>query len=105
MVSDCGLGCKESRKTYFLEVEREHNGVRLWIRMQREQDDVSTGGGEGVGWCQIVDPDVNRAGQHTVPQKTVQVFWRFSLFYTYLKTWNGIEYVSRLVTKPLIVAF
>ena len=40
-----------------------------------------------------------------VPQKTVQVFWRFSLFYTYLKNWKGIGYVCRLVRKPLITAF
>ena len=46
MVSDCGPGCKESRMTYQLEVERERDGVRLWTQMQREQDDVSTGGGE-----------------------------------------------------------
>ena len=48
MVSDCGPGCEESRKTYFLEVERERDGVRLWTQMQKEQDDVPTGGGEGV---------------------------------------------------------
>ena len=48
MVSDCGPGCKESRKTYFLEVERESDGVRLWTRIQREQDDVPTEGGEGA---------------------------------------------------------
>ena len=47
MVSDCGRGCEESRTTYQLEVERERDGVRLWTRMQREQDDVPTGGGEG----------------------------------------------------------
>ena len=60
MVSDCGPGCKESRTTYSLEVERERDGVRLWTRMQREQDDVLSGGGEGAGWCQIVDLDVKR---------------------------------------------
>ena len=62
MVLDCGPGCEESRKTHFLEVERECDGVRLWTRMQREQDDVLSGGGEGAGWCQIVDPDAKRAG-------------------------------------------
>ena len=58
MVLDCGPRCKESRTMYQLEVEREWDGVRLWTQMQRKQDDVPTGGGEGVGWCQIVDPDV-----------------------------------------------
>jgi hypothetical protein len=29
MVSDCGHTCKESRTTYSLKVEREHDGVRL----------------------------------------------------------------------------
>ena len=48
MVSDYGPGCEESRMMYSLEAEREQDGVRLWTRMQREQDDVSTGGGEGV---------------------------------------------------------
>ena len=51
MVLDCGPGCEESRKTHFLEVERECDGVRLWTWMQTEQDNVPTGGGEGVGWC------------------------------------------------------
>ena len=46
MVSDCGQGCEQSRTTYSLEVERERDGVRLWIRMRREQDDVLTGGGQ-----------------------------------------------------------
>ena len=54
MVSDCGPGCEESRMTYFLKVERERGGVRLWTRMRREQDDVLSGGGEGARWCQIV---------------------------------------------------
>ena len=31
MVSDCGPGCEESRTTYSLEVERECDGVRLYI--------------------------------------------------------------------------
>ena len=62
MVSDCGPRCEESRTTYQLEVEREHDGVRLWMRMRREQDDVLPGGGEGAWWCQIVDPDAKRAG-------------------------------------------
>ena len=48
MVSDCGPRCEESRMTYFLKVERERDGVRLWTRMRREQDDVLSGGGEGV---------------------------------------------------------
>ena len=65
MVSDCGPGCKESRKTHFLEVERERDGVRLWTQMQTEQDDVPTGGGEGAEWCQIVDRDAKRAGRRT----------------------------------------
>ena len=49
-----------------LEVEREWDGVRLWTRMQREQDDILSGGGEGVGWCQIVDPDAKRVGRRTL---------------------------------------
>ena len=72
MVSDCGQGCEQSRMTYWLEVERDrdglrlrtemrreqdtyfleaekqHGGVRLWTRMRREQDDVLTGGAEGA---------------------------------------------------------
>ena len=48
MVSDSGPGCEESRTTYFLEVERERDGVRLRTRMRREQDNVPTGGGEGA---------------------------------------------------------
>jgi hypothetical protein len=62
MVSDCGPRCEESRTTYSLEVERERDGVRLWTRMRREKDDIPTGGGEGVGWCEIVDPDAKREG-------------------------------------------
>ena len=46
MVLDYGPGCKESRKTHFLEVERECDDVRLWTQMQTEQDDILTGGGE-----------------------------------------------------------
>ena len=65
MVSDCGPECEESRKTYFLEVERERNGVRLWTQMQREQDDIPTRGEEGAWWCQIEDADARRTGQHT----------------------------------------
>ena len=65
MVSDSGPGREESRTTYFLEVERERDGVRFWTRMRREQDNVPPGGGEGAGWCQIVDLDVRRAGQRT----------------------------------------
>ena len=48
MVSDSGPGCKESRTTYSLEVERERDGVRLRTRMRREQDNVLSGGGEGA---------------------------------------------------------
>ena len=48
MVSDCGRGCKESRATYELGVERDRDGVRLWARMRREQDNVLPGGGEGA---------------------------------------------------------
>ena len=47
MVSDCGCGCEESRTTYQLEVERERDVVRLWMRMRREQDNVLSGHGEG----------------------------------------------------------
>ena len=43
MVSDCGCGCEESRTTYSLEVERERDGVRLWTRMRRQQDNVHPG--------------------------------------------------------------
>ena len=46
MVSDCGPGCEESRKMYFLEVERVCDGVRLWTQMQREQDNVLPRGEE-----------------------------------------------------------
>ena len=46
MVSDCGPGCKQSRMTYQLEVEREWNGVRLWTQMQREQEDALPEGEE-----------------------------------------------------------
>ena len=52
VVLDCGPGCKRSRTTYKLEVEREHDGVRLWTRMQREHDNILSGGGEGAWWCQ-----------------------------------------------------
>ena len=48
MVLDCGRGCKESMTTYPLEVEMVCDGVRLWTRIQREQDDVLSGGGEGA---------------------------------------------------------
>ena len=65
MVSDCGPECKESRTTYSLEAQRERDGVRLWTQMRREKDNVPARGGEGVGWCQIVDPDAKRVGQHT----------------------------------------
>ena len=50
---------------HFLKVERERDGVRLWTQMQREQNNVLSGGREGVGWCQIVDQNVKRAGRHT----------------------------------------
>ena len=65
MLSDSGPGREESRTTYNLEVERERDGVRLWTRMRREQDNVLAGGGEGARCCQIVDPDEKRAGQRT----------------------------------------
>jgi hypothetical protein len=48
MVSDWGHGCEESKTTYKLEVEREHDGVRLKTKMQGEQDNVLSGGGEEV---------------------------------------------------------
>ena len=48
MVSDCERGCEESRTTYFLKVERERDGVRLWMRVRREQVNVLPGGGEGA---------------------------------------------------------
>ena len=48
MVSDCEQGCEESRTTYSLEVERKRDGVRLWTRMGKEQDDVLAAGGEGA---------------------------------------------------------
>jgi hypothetical protein len=48
MVSDRGPGCNGSRTTYSLKVERERDGVRLWARIQAEQDNVQTGGGEGA---------------------------------------------------------
>ena len=60
MVSDCGPGCEESRTTYQLEVERGQDGVRLWTQMRTEQDDILSGGREGAGWCEIVDPDAKR---------------------------------------------
>jgi hypothetical protein len=46
MGSDCGRTCKGSRAMYKLEVDRECDGVRLWMHMQREQDNVRAGGGE-----------------------------------------------------------
>ena len=75
MASDCGRGCKDSRTTYSLEVQRERDGMRcqivnanargarqrtrwrwkgsvmvsdLWTRMQTQQDNVLSGGGEGA---------------------------------------------------------
>ena len=48
MVSDWGHGCEESKTTYKLKVEREHDGVRLRTWMQKEQDNISTRGGEGA---------------------------------------------------------
>ena len=39
-MSDCRHECQRSRITYSLKVERERDGVRLWTRMQREQDNV-----------------------------------------------------------------
>ena len=34
MVSDCAPGCEESRTTYWLEVERERDGVHECIGRQ-----------------------------------------------------------------------
>jgi hypothetical protein len=48
MVSDCKCGCEENRIMYCLEVKREHDGVRLRLWMQREQDNILSGGEEGV---------------------------------------------------------
>ena len=48
MVSDCERRCEESKTTYFLEVERERDGVTLWTEMRREHDNVLSGGGEGA---------------------------------------------------------
>ena len=48
MVSDCRRRCEESRTTYFLEVERGHESVRLCTRMRKEQDNVLPEVGEGV---------------------------------------------------------
>ena len=46
MVSGCGRS-KRNRTTYKLEEDRERDGVRLWTRMQTEQDNVLPGSGEG----------------------------------------------------------
>jgi hypothetical protein len=62
MTSDYTRGCEESRTTYFLEVERERDGVRVRTRMRREHDDILSGGGEGAWRCQIVDANAKRAG-------------------------------------------
>ena len=43
MVSDRGRGCKGSKTTYFLEIGMERDGVRLWMRTQREHDNVLPG--------------------------------------------------------------
>ena len=48
MVLDWGHGCEESKTTYKLKVEREHDGVRLKMEMQEERDNVLPGGGEEV---------------------------------------------------------
>ena len=45
------LDAKRAGQCTNLEVKRERDGVRLWTWMQREQDDIPTGGGEGVRWC------------------------------------------------------
>ena len=45
MVSDCGPGYKQTWRTYQLE---ERDGVILRKRMQRERDNVLSGGGKGV---------------------------------------------------------
>jgi hypothetical protein len=59
MVSDCRGGCKGSRKTYVLEVERGRDGVRLWMQMQREQGNVRPGGGDS-GYESIEPQKVRR---------------------------------------------
>ena len=53
MVSGCGCRCKGHMTTYFLEVEREHESIRLWTRMKREQNNVLPGGGVVRLWTQI----------------------------------------------------
>jgi hypothetical protein len=51
---------------YFLEVEREHDGVRLRTWMQKEQDNIPTGGGEGAWWYWVVDANGKRVKQSTL---------------------------------------
>ena len=48
MVSDCGRGCEDSKTTYSLEMESKRDGVRLRMRIEREQNDVLSEGGEGA---------------------------------------------------------
>ena len=62
---ECGGVKLWSKTTYFLNVEREHDEVRLWRWKQSEQDDVPPGGKEGASWYEIVDEDAKRARQRT----------------------------------------
>src|SRR5204862_492969 len=79
---------KRAGTAYLLEVERERDGVRSRMRLQRERggrtywrwrgsgmgsdhgcdckesgEDVLAGGGEGAGWGQITDATAKRAGR------------------------------------------
>ena len=46
MVSNCGRRCEEGKTTYYLEVERVCDHVRLRMWIQRKQNDVLPEGGE-----------------------------------------------------------
>ena len=48
MVLEWGRRCEESRTTFELEVEREHDGVKLKMQMRGEWDNVLPRGGEEV---------------------------------------------------------
>ena len=61
----CMLPPLPCRTMYFLEVKRECDGVRLRTWMQKEQDNIPTGGGEGAWWCWVVDTDGKKVGQCT----------------------------------------
>jgi hypothetical protein len=76
---------KRAGMTYTLEVERERDGVRSWMRLQKDRrhtawrwsamgsyhgcgckgsrDDVPTGGEEETGWDHIMDATVKGAYQ------------------------------------------